>query len=67
MPKLPPMSARELIRALIALGFIEDHQTGSHRVFYHSGSGKRAVVAYHLGDIPKGTLSSVLREAGIDR
>ncbi|MBI5613757.1 type II toxin-antitoxin system HicA family toxin [Candidatus Gottesmanbacteria bacterium] len=30
-------------------------------------TGRRAVVPMHLKDIKKGTLSSLLREAGIDK
>lgn len=67
MPKLPSFTPKQLIKRLKNLGFIEDHITGSHIIFYHPKTGKRAVVPYHLKDIPKGTLLSPLREAGISR
>lgn len=67
MPKLPAIKAKEIIRKLKALGFKQDHITGSHVILYHPNTRKRAVVPYHLQDIPKGTLSSMLREAGITR
>jgi len=67
MPKLPALSPKKLVKILNKLGFIEDHQVGSHKVFYNSKTDKRAVVPFHVCDLPKGTLLAILREAGIDR
>jgi predicted RNA binding protein YcfA (HicA-like mRNA interferase family) len=67
MPKLPAVKSREVIRFLEQNGFILDHASGSHFIFYHPTSKRRAVVAQHNRDIPKGTLLSLLREAGFSR
>lgn len=67
MPRLPSLTPKKVIKKLKNLGFIKDHATGSHIIFYHPKSKKRAVVPFHLKDLPKGTLSSLLKEAGIDR
>lgn len=67
MPKLPSLKPKKIIRKLKKLGFIEDHTTGSHIIFYHPKTKKRAVVPYHLKDLPLGTLLSLLREAGVDK
>lgn len=67
MSKLAQITSRELIQKLKGMGFIEDHTTGSHIVFYHSETNRRVVVPYHNKDIKKGTLSAILREAGITR
>lgn len=67
MPRLPSFTPKHLIEKLKTLGFMKDHTTGSHVIFYHPKTGNRAVVPYHLKDIPKGTLLSLLREAGISR
>lgn len=67
MPKLPSITPRKLVRILKELGFELDHSTGSHFVFYHPQTKKRAVVPYHTKDLPKGTLMSILKEAGISR
>ncbi len=32
MPKLPVLSAKEVIKALLKLGYVFDHQKGSHIV-----------------------------------
>lgn len=67
MPKLPVLKPKQLIQKLEKLGFMKDHQTGSHVVMYHKETKRRAVVPIHLNDIPKGTLNSLLKEAGISR
>lgn len=64
MPKLP-LNPRVIMRRLKKLGFIEDHVTGSHVVFYHPTHKRRAVVPKHSGDLPKGTVHAILRESGI--
>jgi len=48
-------------------GFVLDHTSGSHYIYYHPVSRRRAVVPQHNRDLPKGTLISLLREAGFTR
>jgi predicted RNA binding protein YcfA (HicA-like mRNA interferase family) len=67
MPKLPSVKPRQLIRFLEQNGFVLDHTSGSHFIFYNPGSRRRAVVPQHNRDLPKGTLMSLLREAGFTR
>jgi predicted RNA binding protein YcfA (HicA-like mRNA interferase family) len=67
MPKLPALRPREVIRLLEQNGFVLDHTSGSHLIFYHQVSKRRAVVPRHNRDMPKGTLLSLLREAGFTR
>ncbi|MFA6992556.1 MAG: type II toxin-antitoxin system HicA family toxin [Candidatus Gracilibacteria bacterium] len=67
MPKLPSLSVRNVIAFLKNRGFILDHTTGSHFIFYHTESQRRAVVPRHNKDMPKGTLLSILRESGFTR
>ncbi|MBU0731904.1 type II toxin-antitoxin system HicA family toxin [Patescibacteria group bacterium] len=67
MPKLPAITSKKLVRTLKALGFVEDHQTGSHKIFYHPKTKKRAVVPFHVKDLPKGTLLAILKEAGLEK
>ncbi len=67
MPKLPALTSRKLIALLKRNGFLLDHSTGSHFVFYHLQNGRRVTVPFHSKDLPKGTLQSILKEAGISR
>jgi predicted RNA binding protein YcfA (HicA-like mRNA interferase family) len=65
MPKLPVLTSEEVIKLLLENGFEFDHQTGSHKVYYNPSTKKRAVVPYHKRDLPKGTLLSILKQAGL--
>jgi predicted RNA binding protein YcfA (HicA-like mRNA interferase family) len=67
MPKLPSVKPRQIIRFLEQNGFVLDHASGSHYIYYHAVLRRRAVVPQHNRDIPKGTLMSLLREAGFTR
>ena len=67
MSKLPSISSKKLIKILKSLGFTLDHSTGSHFIFYNSKNKKRAVVPYHVKDLPKGTIINILKEAGITK
>lgn len=67
MPKLPSITPGRLIKILKSLGFQFDHSTGSHFIFYNPETKKRAVVPYHAKDLPKGTIMTILKEAGISR
>jgi predicted RNA binding protein YcfA (HicA-like mRNA interferase family) len=67
MPKLPAVKPRQIRRFLENNGFILDHTSGSHLIFYNPISRRRAVVPQHNRDMPKGTLMSLLREAGFSR
>ena len=65
MPKLPVLTSDGVIKLLLEHGFALDHQTGSHRVYYNAETKKRVVVPYHKRDLPKSTLLSILKQAGL--
>ena len=67
MPKIPVARPRQIIRFLEQNGFILDHTSGSHFIYRHPVSRRRALVPQHNRDLPKGTLMSLLREAGFTR
>ena len=57
-------SGREVIKALHRIGFVVDHQRGSH-VFLHNLEKNISVVVPDHKELKKGTLSSILKKAGI--
>ncbi len=60
------MKVREVIRLLESDGWVLVSQEGSHRQFKHSTKSGRVTVSGNLGDeMPKGTLASVRRQAGL--
>ncbi|MBY0432753.1 MAG: type II toxin-antitoxin system HicA family toxin [Cyclobacteriaceae bacterium] len=58
------MKPNELIKLLKAEGFVFVRQSGSHAIYRKTGF-KIIVVPIHSRDIPKGTLNSILKDAGL--
>ena len=59
------MRARELIRYIETLGFLESRQKGSHKFFRHP-DGRTATVPDHKGeDLGPGILAKILRDVGV--
>ena len=67
MAKLPNITPKILIKILESLNFKLDHSTGSHYIFYNAKIKRRVVVPFHKKDLPKGTIMSILKEAGITK
>ena len=60
------MKVREVIQLLEANGWSLVRTEGSHRQFKHASKPGRVTVSGSLGDdMPKGTLASVKRQAGL--
>ncbi|MBI4426932.1 MAG: type II toxin-antitoxin system HicA family toxin [Candidatus Magasanikbacteria bacterium] len=66
MPKTSRLTSKQVIKLLKSEGFVLDHVSGSHYVFYHQIDGRRAVVPYHTKDLPIGTLKAILRSVGLE-
>ncbi len=65
MPRLPRLTAREIIVALEKTGFSLARQSRSHMI-YKNSAGKRVTVPFHGAKIlhPK-IVKSILRDAGL--
>lgn len=62
------MKVREVIRLLERDGWVLVVTRGSHRQFKHPTKPGRVTVSGNLGDdMPKGTVGSVKRQAGLKR
>ena len=57
-------SAKDVVKALHRLGFIVDHQRGSH-IFLHNLERNISVIVPNHKEIKKGTLNSILNKAGL--
>ena len=65
MTKLPVVSGQEAVRAFEKLGYMVDHQTGSHIILRHRDPPhRRLTVPNHL-ELAKGTLRSLVRQVGL--
>ena len=60
------LSSHELIKILKDAGFVLDWIKGSHHIYIHSENKKRAVVPHPKKDLPYGTSSTILKQAGIE-
>ncbi|MDO8598830.1 MAG: type II toxin-antitoxin system HicA family toxin [bacterium] len=61
MPKLPRVTARKLVAALLREGFVRDRQRGSHLVLRHP-NGRRTIIPIHATELPAGTLRGILHD-----
>ena len=63
---MKPLPFREVKRKLLAAGFVEVGQTGSHIKFAKTTTaGTRTATVPKHRDVAAGTLRSILRQAGI--
>jgi predicted RNA binding protein YcfA (HicA-like mRNA interferase family) len=65
MSKLPAVSARQVVAALKKVGFVERRQRGSHLRMFNPSRKRQTIVPMHSGDIKRGTLQGILRQAGL--
>lgn len=67
-PKLPVVRPGQVVRVAERLGFVLDHQTGSHAVYYREKDRARVVIPMHAGkDIKPKTLAGILVDLGTTR
>jgi predicted RNA binding protein YcfA (HicA-like mRNA interferase family) len=65
-PKIPRLTAKDLVAALKRLGFFEHHQKGSHLILKHPVKMRRVTIPMHTNKILKlGTLKSILEQADV--
>ena len=67
MSNIPSMTPKDIVRILQQKGFLLDRSRGSHQIWLHPVSRKRAVVPMHNKDLPTGTLYAILKQAGIEK
>jgi len=61
------VTAKELVAILEQAGWVKDRQSGSHAIFKHPDKPGRLVVPMHSGDVPKGTMRSILKKVWGDK
>ena len=66
-PRLPRITAKELIRFLKEHGFVLYDSKGSHHHFVHPRGGQKVTVPVHAGKIiGPGLLKAILKQAGLE-
>jgi predicted RNA binding protein YcfA (HicA-like mRNA interferase family) len=62
---LPRISGREAVYVFRSIGYEVDRQKGSHIILRHAQSPHRRLTVPDHREVAKGTLRSLIREAGI--
>lgn len=65
-PSYPVLTPQEIIKALQKMGFEEVSQRGSHRKLKNNATPARTVIIPMHREVARGTLRSILEQAGID-
>lgn len=63
--KLPRISGKQAVEALVRAGFTIHRIRGSHYILKDPQSGYRVTVPYHRQELAPKTLHSVLKQGGI--
>jgi predicted RNA binding protein YcfA (HicA-like mRNA interferase family) len=64
--KLPSVRPKDVVRALEKLGFEAWRQKRSYLTLYRATDRRALTIPMHFAkDIPKGTLRTIIREAGL--
>jgi predicted RNA binding protein YcfA (HicA-like mRNA interferase family) len=62
---LPLVSGRDVVKALIKVGYEHDRQRGSHIILRQLEYPHRRIVIPDHKEVAKGTLRSIIRETGL--
>lgn len=58
------MNSADIIRRLLAEGWVEAHVKGSQHKFRHPGKSGHVAVPHPKRDLPLGTVRNIFRQAG---
>jgi predicted RNA binding protein YcfA (HicA-like mRNA interferase family) len=59
------MKPKQVIALLKEDGWFKKAQKGSHAQFIHPRKKGKVTIPIHSGDLPPGTLNSILKQAGL--
>lgn len=65
MSKLPVISGKDLCKKLGKIGYVLDHQTGSHIILRNEYPPHRRLTIPNHKEIAKGTLRAIIRQSGL--
>lgn len=66
---MKPLSAKQIIKILIANGFVSVRQKGSHQIYSHKSSGIMVPIPFHGGNkaLPIGTFLAIVKQSKIPK
>jgi predicted RNA binding protein YcfA (HicA-like mRNA interferase family) len=66
MPKLPrDLSGERAAKAFGRVGYVVDHQSGSHIIMYHPGDPRKRLTIPNHKFLKPGLLSKLIKDAGL--
>jgi predicted RNA binding protein YcfA (HicA-like mRNA interferase family) len=66
MGRLAGFNYRAIVSKLRRAGFEFDrHAKGSHEIWWNPSDRKRITIPNHPGDMPEGTLTAIVKQAGL--
>ena len=65
MSRLPVVSGKQLCKILGKIGYLADHQAGSHVILRQESPPYRRLTVPGHKEIAKGTLRAIIRQAGL--
>jgi predicted RNA binding protein YcfA (HicA-like mRNA interferase family) len=67
MSRIPGLRPRQVLAALERCGFQVVRVVGSHYQLFNPRSGRHTTVPHHNRDLPRGTVSAIIQQAGLTR
>ena len=67
MSRLPSLKPRQVVTALERCGFVLIRIVGSHYQLFNDRTRRHTTVPHHNRDLPRGTLSAIIQQAGLTR
>jgi predicted RNA binding protein YcfA (HicA-like mRNA interferase family) len=65
MSRLPSLTSKQVLKALLKGGFVKKHQRGSHLTLRHPDTGSHTTVPMHTGDLYRGLVKDIIKQAGL--
>ncbi|MFI5357745.1 MAG: type II toxin-antitoxin system HicA family toxin [Opitutales bacterium] len=65
MSRLPALTAKQVLKVLQQGGLAAGHQRGSHLFLVHPQTGKTTTVPMHPGNLKRGLLKEIIKQAGL--
>ena len=67
MTRIPSLKSRQVVAALERCGFVLIRVVGSHYQLFNDRTRRHTTVPYHNRDLPRGTVSAIIQQAGLTR
>ena len=67
MSRLPSLKPRQVVAALERCGFTVVRVVGSHYQLFNETTRRHTTVPHHNRDLPRGTVSAIIQQAGLTR